>query len=396
MFLITRCVTLCSPEMLSGEAYNTETDIFSLACVIYQLITFDTRTRLGDLVLKNKQKEIRKKLEQSTQNNHLVEIVMKMLSKNRKERPTAVQLFDMKFLAPFRLLYLQVENQKLLNDIALKENQLRLSKKQIIRIGFKKLKANKMKSEDSSPRFSHQNTFSIESISNLIDNVHTFPENKSPPALEITSSKNPSKIITKKREDKIIDLLPYIEGRCKEFSEYESIELLLDKGHYKIDTNSTVRFSSNITIRGDDFCDANEVVIWIGASNEKRQLRFETTKNNIIFKNLTLINNNTNTSSVQKCRTESNNLTLVFAANICDEPQQDNDDDVMDDEDDFTLARRRFVVSGCNISEVDIKFDCSKEETNNYSLTELKIIKCNFQGCYKAFSMDETENVQHG
>ena len=86
-----------SPEMLGQQEYDKKADIWSLGCVLYELLTFKTPFNgynLFDLKRKVRGLNFSKRLYEIRCSKELLKILKQMLQFASKERPTIIEILD--------------------------------------------------------------------------------------------------------------------------------------------------------------------------------------------------------------------------------------------------------------------------------------------------------------
>lgn len=119
--VLTVCGTpfYLSPEMVSGRPYTTATDVWSLGCILWELITLDRPfegKNIMQLAMQIMSKELtveslEERAHHEVYDKRLISMVVRMLDKDPTKRPTVVQLHDDPFLSErLGMLYLRHGN----------------------------------------------------------------------------------------------------------------------------------------------------------------------------------------------------------------------------------------------------------------------------------------------
>ena len=86
-----------APEILKGEEYNNEVDIWSYGCIIYELITlkvcFESKSRFG--FMDNITKKSHGKIDLKKYNSKWQDLIDLLLKKNYRERPNISQVYSL-------------------------------------------------------------------------------------------------------------------------------------------------------------------------------------------------------------------------------------------------------------------------------------------------------------
>ena len=93
-----------SPEIASNDEYGSETDIWSLGCVCYELMTLKSKQVERVVTLRQEGALINDMLNRYPHEVPLLELIVKMLNKNREDRPTAEDILNQPYMVRFAQL----------------------------------------------------------------------------------------------------------------------------------------------------------------------------------------------------------------------------------------------------------------------------------------------------
>ncbi|KAL9643261.1 hypothetical protein ABK040_014717 [Willaertia magna] len=119
-----------SPEIANHQEYGSETDIWSLGCVLYELLTLKSKQVERIVSLRQEGTLINDMLNRYEEEYQLIELIVKMLSKKRETRPKAIDILNSSILQKYIKLNEAINhvinqlNIKLKNDLTSERNRI--------------------------------------------------------------------------------------------------------------------------------------------------------------------------------------------------------------------------------------------------------------------------------
>ncbi|KAF0980661.1 hypothetical protein FDP41_013144 [Naegleria fowleri] len=90
-----------SPEVVNNDEYGSETDIWSLGCVMYELMTLKSKQVERIVTLRQEGALVNDMVNRYPQEIPMIELIVKMLNKHHKDRPSAEEILNQPYMIRF-------------------------------------------------------------------------------------------------------------------------------------------------------------------------------------------------------------------------------------------------------------------------------------------------------
>ncbi|KAG2393152.1 hypothetical protein C9374_009729 [Naegleria lovaniensis] len=90
-----------SPEIVNNDEYGSETDIWSLGCVMYELMTLKSKQVERIVTLRQEGALVNDMVNRYPQEIPMIELIVKMLNKHHKDRPSAEEILNQPYMIRF-------------------------------------------------------------------------------------------------------------------------------------------------------------------------------------------------------------------------------------------------------------------------------------------------------
>ena len=327
-----------SPEVWKDKPYDHKSDVWSLGCVLYEMITLRPPFRAKDMeglfnkVCKGQFNKIPERFSED-----LFKIVQYLLQVNSIQRPSCEQILQhpiiLKRIEYFKSFGTDEENEDkcLLKTIHMPKNLLFLSDKLPKPNYDKKFKNNNNNSNiNNALDEENKNYRSFNKNGNLVNNINSNENRKENINYQLYAKKpgkliplnnkrsniNISNIIEREKENSLINkendkqnINMLVNNRNKSYIlnlKEKNLNLINNKNHLVINRNINHNLSEQMLLKKDDL---NYIDIISKQKNDIRKLLLK--KNNIINRRLNYLNNNSQINSLAV-----NNLNNVLIPNI--------------------------------------------------------------------------------